>query len=89
MIFVTKVEFYGEERIAEVEWEPVDGEVCVQEVILTLIIEHDWRPDGRYDKWLERHQMDVKSILSDEQISELAKEIKTEARNRRDEYEPC
>lgn len=85
MEFRTEIDFFGEDRIAVVDWDVVDGECVVREVVLSLLVEHNWTPSGEFKRWQERYEMDVKPLLSDEQISILARRVKTDCDRRSSE----
>lgn len=74
--FETKVDFLGEERPAKVAWDWAEDQVWVQGIEIALILERDWTPRGEYKRWRERFVVDVKTILSDDQISDFARQIK-------------
>lgn len=78
MIFETDVEFLGEDRPCVIEWRWIDGEIFVERVEISLILEHQWTPRGELRTWRERFFVDVKTILSNGQISDFAREIKAE-----------
>lgn len=82
MEFRTEIEFFGEDREVVVEWDAVDGECVVRSVTVALIVENQWTPQGKWKQWTERYELDVKSILSDEQIFILARRIKADCLHR-------
>lgn len=85
MIYESKIDFLGEDRPCEIYWDPIDGEVFINEVIIHFILEHGWRPNGKMEKWTEDFSADIKPILSDNQISDFARLIKEDAIKRASE----
>lgn len=78
--FETVVDFIGESRPCMVSWDHVDGECVIRGAEIVLSIRHDYRPDGRYSPYIERNSLNIKDILSDDQVWRFVEEIRAAAR---------
>ena len=76
--YKTLVEFLGEYRQALIGWDPVDECCWVKRVEVAMIVAHHWNAQGEPKEWDEVVTLDVRSILSDDQIYALAQEIKAD-----------
>lgn len=74
--FETELEFLGEPRLCVVEYDTRHEIPTVQRVLIALEIPHDYLPDGKFAPWIERHELDVMDILSQEQIWNFVQEIR-------------
>lgn len=80
--FETEVDFLDEIRPCSVGWNWVDKEVVVRSVEIVLVVESNWTPHGEFKIWREKFVMDVKTIVSDEQIYNFASMIKADLMKR-------
>lgn len=85
--FNTEIEIFGEARPCIVEWDPLDDLVIVRNVHIALIVEHRWNHRGELKPRQERIEMEIKVILSEDQIFELVERIRAAcAKARADDY---
>lgn len=80
--FETIIDFIGEERQAIIGWDEVDGECVVRTVSISILIRHNYLPSGKFAPHFEHQSLDIKNILSDDQIWSFIEEIRESARKK-------
>lgn len=86
--FKTEIEFFGETRPCIVGWDPLDDLAIVRRVRIALVVEHQWTRRGELKPWQERVEMEIKEILSEDQIWEMVHRIRADGvRRYADDYD--